>query len=108
MELILFIAALMAGWYAGTWIPLPNLETRWKMFILRALVIFVFLQLGAIINDYRYVFWAFLLGYVWKGFRYGAGFRRAQKQAEIDTVDTSPREFPRPPIGKGKKGKKHK
>jgi hypothetical protein len=108
MELILFIAAIMAGWYGGNWFPLPDLESRWKMFFLRAFVIFILLQLGAVFHDFRYVFWALLLGYIWKGFRYGSGFKKAREQAAAEKVEQEPREFPRPPIGKGKKGKKHK
>lgn len=106
----LWIAGFFAvgGYYLGKHFPLPNLKSKLSMFFLRATVIFVFLQLGAIFVDYKYYIWGILLGYVWKGFNYGAAFQR--KPVEEDPNAPEPlqeaRTFPRPPVGAGKK--KHK
>jgi hypothetical protein len=105
MEVLMAAGALAGGFYLGKWFPLPEIKNRWTMFFLRAFVIFVFLQIGNIFYDYRFLFWAAILGYIWKGFRYGAGLKRPDKSASEDPP-LEPRIFPRPPVGKGKNKRK--
>lgn len=107
MEAFLIIGSMIAGYYLGKWLPLPDLQGRWRMFTLRALVIFVVLQMGAVFYEFRYYLWAALFAYVWKGFRYGAGLPKRPAVQEGPGEPEEARVFPRPPVGPGK-GKRKK
>lgn len=108
MELLIGGAAFVGGFYLGKWLPLPELKSRWSMFFLRSLVLFIILQVGVVLGEYRYIVWAAGFGYVWKGFRYGAGLERPKREVVEENEPVGAREFPRPPVGPGKNKKKRK
>jgi hypothetical protein len=105
MEVLMLVGSLVGGFYLGKWFPLPELENRWKMFFLRAFVIFAILQVGHIFFEYRHLFWAAIFGYIWKGFRYSSGLKKREEPTS-DDPKLEPRTFPKPPVGKGKKKRK--
>lgn len=104
MDFFFIIGAFVGGFYLGEKWRLPDLKSGLNLFLLRSLVIFAGLLVGSFFPAQRFIVYVFLVGYMIKGFNYGAGLKKRPTTEPEQVVSARPR--PQPPIGTGKKKKR--